>query len=211
MVRVKICGITNIEDALAAIEAGANALGFVFAESPRKIDSDTALSIIKSLPVHIAAVGVFADQEPSDILQIMEKADLHFAQIHGGVDESFAGALEGVQWGLIRALRIGSIEDIEQAAEDSLIAVCDAILLDSRVEGIVGGTGQTFNWELVIQARALGKPVILAGGLTPENVEEAVRQTRPYAVDVSTGVEASPGKKDHAKIKEFIQNARKTE
>lgn len=209
MVRVKICGITNTEDALAAVEAGADALGFVFAESPRRIGPDSAASIVRELPTHIATVGVFANQDAEEIFQIMERLGLHFAQIHGELGGSSKPPTGAASWGLIRALRIGTEEDICTASQDDLLAACDAVLLDTHVEGLMGGTGQTFDWELAVQAHSLNKPLILAGGLTPENVEEAVRKVRPYAVDVSTGVEASPGKKDHDKIKEFIRNARK--
>lgn len=208
MVKVKICGITNEEDALAAVEAGADSLGFVFAESPRKIGIYTAASIIKELPAHIGSVGVFADQEADEIFRIMEAAKLHLAQIHGGIEGPFDPLNEGVRWGVVRALRLASAEDVYKAAEDHLIAICEALLLDAHVEGKMGGTGQTFDWKLALQAERYNKPIILAGGLTPENVAEAVRMVRPYAVDVSTGVEESPGEKDHAKIKEFVKNAK---
>jgi phosphoribosylanthranilate isomerase len=211
LVRVKICGITNIEDALAATHAGADSLGFVFAESPRKIEPEAAREIVSRLPAHIVAIGVFAGQDADEVLRIMEAVGLRFAQIHGDADEALAGLCSEASWGLIRALSIRSIEDIRRAAEDPLVAACDAVLLDAHVEGKMGGTGQAFDWDLAVEAETLGKPIILAGGLTPENVEEAARKVMPYAVDVSTGVEKSPGKKDHAKIKEFIENVRKAE
>ena len=211
MIRVKICGITNIKDALAAAEAGADALGFVFAESPRKIEPEAAREIVSRLPAHIVTIGVFAGQDADEVLRIMEAVGLRFAQIHGDADEALAGQCNEAAWGLIRALRIGSPESIRGAVEDPLVAACDAVLLDAHVEGKMGGTGQAFDWDLAVEAETLGKPIILAGGLTPENVEEAARKVMPYAVDVSTGVEKSPGKKDHAKIKEFIENVRKAE
>ena len=210
MVRVKICGITNIEDAMAAVEAGADALGFVFAESPRKVTPETALSIVQELPPFVTTVGVFADQAAGEVLGIMEKTGLYLAQLHGDVGGKDALPPKGLPWDrLIRALRIRSEEDIPSAARDSMTMKCAAVLLDTHVEGLMGGTGTTFDWDLAAKARTLNKPIILAGGLTPANVEEAVRRVCPYAVDVSTGVEASPGRKDRAKVKEFIKNAKK--
>lgn len=207
MTRVKICGITSTEDALAAVEAGADALGFVFAESPRRVDVKTVQGLVVKLPPFVATVGVFAGQDEGQVLQAMDDTGLHYAQIHG--DSAVSG--EAVCWGVIRALRIQSAEDIHKAAQDPLLHACWAVLLDAHVDGLMGGTGQTFDWDLAVQAKSLGKPIILAGGLTPENVGEAVTKVRPYAVDVSTGVEASPGKKDYAKIKEFIDNAKRYE
>ena len=204
MVRVKICGITNIEDALVAVEAGADALGFVFAESPRKVDVDTAVNIVRKLPPFISTVGVFANQNADEVSKTMEHTGLHSAQLHGNI----SGELPGLE--IIRALRLHSEKDIYQAVQDRLVSTCCAILLDSHVEGLMGGTGCTFDWDLATKSQMLNKLIILAGGLTPANVEEAVRKVHPYAVDVSTGVEASPGKKDHEKIREFIRNAKKS-
>ena len=212
MTRVKICGITNIEDALAAVEAGADALGFVFAESPRKVDAVTARSIIEQLPPFITTVGVFAGQDVDEVFRIWKQTNLHYAQMHEvlGPKKELLSTGSGFGWyRVIHALGVKSAEDIRKAADDPHVRASAALLLDAHVEGKLGGTGKTFDWDLAVQAKSLGKPIILAGGLTPDNVEEAVRKVRPYAVDVSTGVEASPGKKDHRKIKEFIQNARK--
>lgn len=210
MLRIKICGITNIEDALTAVEAGADALGFVFAESPRKIDVDTARDIIEHLPESVASVGVFANQDVDEIIAVIKHTGLQLAQLHGEIDHKFCALSKEIGCErVVRALRIRSIDDISRAAQDLSKCGCGAILLDAHVEGMMGGTGKTFDWDLAIEARSIGKPIILAGGLTPDNVEEAVRKVHPYAVDVSTGVEASPGKKDHEKIKEFIRNARK--
>lgn len=211
MIRVKICGITNIEDALAAIEAGADALGFVFAESPRKVDVATAGGILERIPPFVTTVGVFANQDVDEVFKIWKRTGLHFAQLHGvlGPITDLVAPNSGFGWyRIIRAVRVKCEEDIGQAAKDRPSRMCAALLLDAHVEGLMGGTGQTFDWDLAVMAQSLGKPIILAGGLTPENVAEAVRKVRPYAVDVSTGVEASPGKKDHSKIKEFIDNAK---
>jgi len=212
MVRVKICGITNIEDAMAAVEAGADALGFVFAESPRKVTPGTAHDVILRLPPFVSTVGVFADQDADDVFRIWKQTNVHFAQLHevrGPTRELFSTGAGSGRRRTIHALRVKSAADIRGVAADPRMRACAALHLDTHVEGKMGGTGRTFDWDLAVQAKLLGKPIILAGGLTPENVEEAVRTVRPYAVDVSTGVEAYPGKKDHDKIKEFIQNAKK--
>lgn len=204
MTRVKICGITNIEDAMAAVDAGADALGFVFAESPRKVDAATAQSIIEQLPPFVATVGVFASQDVDEVLSIWKQTNLHYAQLHEMPDLDGGLGLHQV----IRALRLRSSQDIHRAASDPRVCASAALLLDAHAEGMMGGTGKTFDWDLAIQAKSLGKPIILAGGLTADNVEEAIRKVQPYAVDVSSGVEASPGKKDHNKIREFIRNAK---
>ena len=204
MVRIKTCGITNIEDALAAVEAGADALGFVFAESPRKVNVATVLNILEKLPPLVTTVGVFANQDVDEVFKIWKQTNLHFAQLHGYGPPSRMGHWYRV----IKAVRASSWENICSQLGDRSGVFCSAILLDAHVEGKLGGTGQTFDWDLAVQAKSLGKPIILAGGLTPENVAEAVRKVQPYAVDVSSGVEASSGKKDHDKIREFIQNVR---
>lgn len=205
MTRVKICGITNIEDALAAVEAGADMLGFVFADSPRRVDVETAKRIAADLPPSISAVAVFAGQSREEVCDVMQSAGLSIAQIHGDISLPE----EDVRWQIIRALRVKTDSDVRSTPDDPLFGSSWAVLLDAHVEGLMGGTGKTFDWDLAVQAKSLGKPIILAGGLTPGNVEEAIRKVRPYAVDVSTGVEASPGRKDHPKLKEFIQNAKR--
>lgn len=204
MTRVKICGITNIEDAMAAVEAGADALGFIFAESPRTVDVKAVLTILEQLPPLVATVGVFAKQDVDEVFKIMEQTKLHFAQLHG------YGPVKEPSWHrVIKAVRAASWDDICSQLADRSGALSAAILLDAHVEGKMGGTGETFDWELAVQAKAsIPKPIILAGGLNPANVAEAIRKVRPYGVDVSSGVEASPGKKDHDKIREFIRNAR---
>jgi len=208
LVKVKICGITNIEDALFAVESGADALGFVFAESPRQVNADMVSKIIQELPLFVTTIGVFANQPADEVVSIMESTCLHFAQIHGDFgDKSVLGKGLGCRR-IIRGLRVESESDLHDAEHDCPNCGCAALLLDSHVDGIMGGTGRTFDWQLAVRAHTLGKPIILAGGLTPQNVKEAVEKVHPYAVDVSTGVEASPGKKDRAKIEEFIKNAK---
>lgn len=212
MVRVKICGITNITDAMASVEAGADALGFVFAESPRQVDIHTVRDILDRLPPFITTVGVFAGLHAMEICRIWSTTGLHYAQLHDADEHMMAFISKEIENGWNRticAVRIKADEDIRRAINDQVVCSSAAILLDTHVEGLMGGTGRTFDWTLAAKAKSLGKPIVLAGGLRPENVADAVRMVRPYAVDVSTGVEAMPGKKDHAKVKEFIQNAKR--
>jgi len=205
MIKVKICGITNVDDAMAAVEAGADALGFVFAvDSPRHVSVDTVLGILSKLPPFVSTVGVFANQPMDEILIALDYG-LHYVQVHG---EPYAPP-RALARHMIRGVRIGCAEDIHILESDDMVESCTAFLLDTHVEGMMGGTGKTFDWDLAAEARSIGKPIILAGGLNPGNVGEANRRVRPYGVDVSTGVEISPGKKDHAKIKEFIANAKR--
>lgn len=201
-VRSKICGITRIEDALAAVEAGADAIGFVFyAKSPRAVTFEQARVIVKALPPFVTTVGLFVNASDQALREILGAVPLDLLQFHG--DES-AEACESWQRPYIKALRV--------KAGDDIVAACEAypgasgILLDAYVEGIPGGTGEAFDWSLIPQG--LSKPIILAGGLTPDNVAEAVARVRPYAVDVSGGVEASKGIKDHDKIQAFIKAVR---
>jgi phosphoribosylanthranilate isomerase len=201
MVRVKICGTTNLDDAMAAVQAGADALGFVFyGKSPRVVEPKTAAEIIARLPPFVLPVGVFVDEELNVVRRIMEECKIPLAQLHGDESPRYCADLGR---SVIKAIRVRDGRDLERMAA---YQVC-GFVLDAFVEGVPGGTGVTIEWDLAAQAQQLG-PIILAGGLTPDNVLEAVRQVRPYAVDVSSGVEASPGKKDHAKLRAFITNAK---
>ncbi|AYF87432.1 phosphoribosylanthranilate isomerase [Pseudomonas sp. DY-1] len=201
-VRIKICGITRIEDALAAVAAGADAIGFVFyAKSPRAVTSAQAGAIIAALPPFVTTVGLFVDMPRAELKQLLEVVSLDLLQFHG--DESPADCA-GYGRPYIKALRVKPGDDV--AAAIARYPDASGVLLDTYVAGIPGGTGEAFDWSLV--PRNAAKPVILAGGLTPENIGEAVRQVCPYAVDVSGGVEASKGIKDAAKIQAFIQRAR---
>ena len=201
MVKVKICGNTNLDDAMAAVQAGADALGFVFyAKSPRAVDSKTAAEIISRLPPFVVPVGVFVNEDLSVVRRIMEECNIPLAQLHGEESPQYCAELGR---SVIKAIRIRDSRDLERMAGYQV----SGFVLDAFVEGTPGGTGVTIDWDLAAQAQMLG-PIILAGGLTPDNVLEAVRQVRPYAVDVTSGVEASPGKKDHAKVQAFITNAK---
>ncbi len=201
-VRIKICGITRIEDALAAIAAGADAIGFVFyAKSPRAVTPAQAGAIIAALPPFVTTVGLFVDMPRAELTQLLKEVPLDLLQFHG--DESPADC-GGYGRPYIKALRVKQGDDV--AASIARYPEASGVLLDTYVAGTPGGTGEAFDWSLV--PRNAAKPVILAGGLTPENVGDAVRQVRPYAVDVSGGVEAGKGIKDAAKIQAFIQQAR---
>ena len=201
-VRSKICGITRIEDALAAVEAGADAIGFVFyAKSPRAVDVRQARAIIAELPPFVTTVGLFVDASRCELNEILEVVPLDLLQFHG--DEA-PGDCEGYHRPWIKALRVRPGDDLEAACQR--YAGARGILLDTYVAGVPGGTGEAFDWSLV-PAR-LSKPIILAGGLSAANVGQAIAQVRPYAVDVSGGVEQAKGIKDAAKIEAFMQAVR---
>lgn len=198
-VRSKICGITRIEDALAAAEAGADAIGFVFyAKSPRAVDVRQARAIIAELPPFVTTVGLFVNASRCEVNEILEVVPLDLLQFHG--DETPQDC-EGYHRPWIKALRVRPGDDLEAACR--LYAGARGILLDTYVPGVPGGTGEAFDWSLV-PAR-LSKPIILAGGLSADNVGQAIAQVRPYAVDVSGGVEQAKGIKDAAKIEAFMR------
>ncbi|AXQ49052.1 phosphoribosylanthranilate isomerase [Pseudomonas vlassakiae] len=198
-VRSKICGITRIEDALAAAEAGADAIGFVFyARSPRAVDVRQARAIIAELPPFVTTVGLFVNASRCELNEILEVVPLDLLQFHG--DETPADC-EGYHRPWIKALRVRPGDDLEAACQR--YAGARGILLDTYVAGVPGGTGEAFDWSLV-PAR-LSKPIILAGGLSAGNVGQAIAQVRPYAVDVSGGVEQAKGIKDAAKIEAFMR------
>ncbi|MDA7088364.1 phosphoribosylanthranilate isomerase [Pseudomonas sp. SA3-5] len=202
VVRCKICGITRVEDALAAVEAGADALGLVFyAKSPRAVTVPQAQAILAALPPFVTTVGLFVDTPRSELDAILDAVPLDLLQFHG--DEPPA-ACEGFRRPYIKALRVKPGDDI--AAQIALYASAAGVLLDTFVPGVPGGTGEAFDWSLV--PRGLHVPIILAGGLTPGNVRAAIEQVQPYAVDVSGGVEASKGVKDRAKIHAFVRAVR---
>ena len=201
MVKVKICGITNIEDALHAAGCGADALGFVFFDrSPRCLSPEAAREIIATLPPFVTAVGLFVNERPERIGQIADFCGLDVIQLHG--DEGPADCDYSPRR-VVKALRVKEAASLDGHAAYAV----SALLLDAWVAGAYGGTGERFNWELAA-AVARQRPVVLAGGHTAENVAGAVRTVRPYGVDVSSGVEASPGRKDPAKVAAFIRNAK---
>lgn len=201
-VKVKICGITNLEDAKAAIDAGADALGFMFFEqSARAVTVESVAAIVPELSPWVMRVGVFVDPQPELVFAAIQRCSLNLLQFHGNESPEFCA-----QFGVMsmKAFRIKDATSLDALPSYST----DALLLDSYVAGKQGGTGEKFNWDLAIEAKKLNKPIFLAGGLTPENVADAVRKVEPFAVDVSSGVELSPGKKDHQKIRSFISAVR---
>jgi len=201
--RIKICGITNLDDAQAAVAAGADALGFVFYDkSPRYLTIPAAAEISRQLPPSVLRAGVFVNAPEDFVLRAMGECGLGLLQFHGDEPPAFC-----MQFGLMsmKAFRIRDAGTLKELARYQT----DAWLLDAYSPEAVGGTGEKFNWALAVEAQKFGKLIFLAGGLTPENVAEAVRQVRPFGVDVSSGVEAFPGRKDHAKLRAFI-NAVKT-
>lgn len=200
--KVKICGITNLSDGLAAVEAGADALGLNFYEkSPRHISLKTAAEISKQLPPFVMRVGLFVNAPEDLVTRAIGECGLTMLQFHGDEPPEFC-----TQFGLMsmRAFRIRDAESLKQIPGFHT----DAYLLDAYSPEARGGTGEKFNWDLAIEAQKFGKPIFLAGGLTPENVADAVRKVKPFGVDVSSGVESCPGKKDHAKVRAFIQAVR---
>jgi len=204
MTRVKICGITSAEDAAAAVDAGADALGLIFVPgTPRCVAPDVAAGILEAVPPLVATVGVFVDHPLEEVLRIISVLGLHAVQLHGQEPAAYS---RRIPVPVIRALRVrdaASLHPLETYP-------AHAFLLDAYVEGLPGGTGTPISWDLALRAKG-GKPVILSGGLRPETVAQAVRLVRPYGVDVSSGVEASPGRKDHRKVREFIVNVRQAD
>ncbi|MHB0974837.1 MAG: phosphoribosylanthranilate isomerase [Thiobacillus sp.] len=201
-VRVKICGITRLQDLHAACEAGADALGFVFYESsPRHVSVETAAALMRALPPFVQSVGLFVNAGPAFIERVLRAAPLDLLQFHG--DESPADC---VRYGrpFIKAVRVNRDTDLLKCAAD--FDAARGLLLDAFVPGVPGGTGERFDWGLI--PSDFPGPIILSGGLTPDNVAEAVQRVRPWAVDVSSGVEASKGIKDAQKIARFIANAK---
>lgn len=208
-VRVKVCGITSAADAHLAAAAGADAVGFVFAASPRQISPEEARAIRRSLPPFVSAIGVFVNESPERVVAIAREVGLSAVQLHG--DETSAEVAAVARFvPVIKALRVRDRASVMAAA-----AYPDAhgYLFDAYAPGAYGGTGTRFNWDLLAPESGLSppRPWVLAGGLTPENVEEAIRRCRPYAVDVSSGVEASPGRKAPEKVREFIQRVRRVD
>ena len=197
--RIKICGITSVADGVAAAEAGADMIGLMFYErSPRNISITTAAEISRALSPFIVKVGVFVNPTEDAVLRAIGECGVTLLQFHGEETPEFC-----TQFGVMnmKAFRVR-----DAASLDALTNYpTDAYLLDAFSPDAHGGTGAKFNWDLAIEAKKHGKPIFLAGGLTAENVAEAVHKVEPFGVDVSSGVESAPGKKDHAKVRAFIQ------
>lgn len=207
MTRVKVCGIARPEDAEIADRAGADAVGLIFAPSPRRISIERGAEIDRTLSPWVVRVGVFVDASLDEIEKVLTSVRLDVLQLHGRESPAFVQEVRSA-FGLriVKAVRVREADDLKQIDAFDV----DAFLFDTYVPGQAGGTGKIFDWDLAIPW-ARTHPVILAGGLTPENVGEAVEIVQPYGVDVSSGVEQAPGVKDHKKVRQFIARARQLE
>jgi len=204
MVRIKICGITNLEDALLAADLGADALGFIFyPKSPRKVAPEAARAIIAQLPPLVTTVGVFVDEDAAAVRELAARLGLDWVQLHGQESPDYCRSL-GRR--VIKGFRVQDQHSL--AALEAYRGAAQALLLDTYKKGQIGGTGETFNWALAREAQKYG-PIILAGGLNPENVAQAIAAAQPQAVDVASGVESAPGKKDPEKLRRFFAAVRR--
>ncbi|HAX61501.1 MAG TPA: phosphoribosylanthranilate isomerase [Elusimicrobia bacterium] len=220
MTKIKICGITNEKDALWAANAGVDFIGLNFYKnSPRKISVDMAKKITAALPEFVKSVGIFVDEEIETLLKVIKKVQLSAVQLHGNETPEYCAQLRekisgsvpaNTLWEgkpqIIKAFGIGGDFRTEQMSQ---YGNADYFLLDTFVDDLLGGTGQTFNWDLAVETKKLGKPVFLSGGLTPENVSEAIKKVEPFAVDVCSGVERTPTRKDYDKMLSFVKAVRK--
>jgi phosphoribosylanthranilate isomerase len=203
-VAVKICGITNLEDASLAVQLGADALGFIFARSPRQIAPQEARDIVRRIPPFVKTVGVFVDEQPAAIKETLNYCGLDLVQLHGNESPELCSQLMPHA---IKALRIKDEASLETGR--LYCGKARALLLDTYSKEKAGGTGRTFDWQIAIKIKELGIPVILAGGLGPSNIEQAIRTVKPYAVDVNSGVEERPGKKNRALMKALMEKVRR--
>ena len=204
MVRVKICGITNPQDASMAVEMGVDALGFIFTPSPRQITPGKTRDIISAIPPFVNTVGVFVNESPSTIRQIIRFCGLDLVQLHG--DESPEVCDELMPY-TIKAFRIKDESSLQSIKP--YYGKARALLFDTCSEIKRGGTGKIFDWGLAIRGKALGMPIILSGGLKPSNIQKAISTVKPYAVDVNSGIEESPGKKSPLLMKKLMETIRK--
>jgi len=204
-VKVKICGLTDLRDAFKAHELGADLVGFIFfKDSPRKVESEHARVMIEDLPKDLKKVGLFLNQDLDEVREKGKRCHLDFLQLHGDESPEYCRSLKK-DFKVIKSFKVKNISSFDAVDDYEDI---DFLLFDTYIKGMPGGTGVSFNWDL-LKGRTFKKPIFLAGGLKPENVEEAIKLARPYAVDVASGVEKSPGKKDFKLLKEFIENAKK--
>ena len=200
-IKVKICGMTQLKDALFAVEQGVDAVGFIFyKKSPRAVTMKTVREIIKKLPPLVETVGVFVNESAERVNKMADYCGLDLVQLHGEESPAFC---RKIHRRVIKAFRVKDLQSIKQLEKFPV----SGFLLDTFSDDLHGGTGKTFDWNLALPAKKMG-PVILAGGLTPRNILQAVRQVRPYGVDVCSGVEKSPGIKDLEKVRAFLKNIR---
>jgi phosphoribosylanthranilate isomerase len=203
MVKIKVCGITNVEDASVAAIAGADAIGLIFAESPRRVDVERAREIASALPKGVIKVGVFVDAEPREVLRIAREVGLDFAQLHGDETPETVAEIRAGGVGVMKALRVRNAEAL--AAVERYEA--DLFLLDAWSAGARGGTGTRFDWGLAKSLKGRDN-IVVSGGLTPENVREAIEFFEPYGVDASSSLEERPGKKNGERVRRFVGAAR---
>ena len=200
MIRVKICGITRVADAEKAVELGADALGFIFAKSPRQITPQKAREITLRISPFVKTVGVFVNERPAKIREIMDFCGLDLVQLHGNESVSSCSELAPR---VIKAFRVQGEESLLQIAEYKNHV--RAILLDAYQKGLNGGTGKTFDWRLAVKAKKTGIPMVLSGGLDADNITEALERVNPFAIDISSGIEKRPGIKDHGRMRAFMR------
>ena len=203
MTWVKICGITNIEDGLKAASLGVDALGFIFAPSMRRIKPDTTQKIIQALPTTLLKVGVFVDEDPEEVLRVAEYCGLNALQFHGKESPDYCQKFSMLVIKAIQIKDLESLDDMERYPDTTL-------LLDTYSPVQAGGTGNSFSWEIALKAKEK-RDFILSGGLNQDNVGEAIKKMRPFGVDVCSGVETNPGKKDLLKMAEFIREVREAD
>lgn len=200
MVKVKVCGITNYQDASVAVELGAHALGFIFASSPRQIIPEKARDIIRAVPPFVKTVGVFVDEDMDKITEIMAFCGLDLAQLHGDESPDFCHELMP---NVVKAFRLKDESTI--SAIRPYLGQVRALLFDTHSEEKRGGTGKTFDWDLAVKGKALGVPIILSGGLGPSNIKRAISTVRPDSVDVNSGIEEAPGKKSPVMLSRLME------
>jgi phosphoribosylanthranilate isomerase len=205
--RIKVCGITGLDDARSAVAAGADALGFIFVEqSPRHSDPERVREIVRRLPPFVNAVGVFVDADPTHVEEIAHYCRLDLVQLHGSESPDYC---RNLSIGVVKAFRVGPGFSASHLVP--YVEGVRAFLLDTYHPEMAGGTGKTFDWDLLRGIGAVSRPVILAGGLKPENVVSAIERVRPYAVDVNSGVEWAPGRKDAERIERFVRLVREAD
>ncbi len=206
MTKIKICGITNKEDALWAVNLKVDALGFIFAESPRRVKPEIVQKIVELLPPFISSVGVFVNEDRRKVEEITESCGLTTLQFHGEESPSYC---EEFKQKVVKAFRVKDKSVLRKAAQYQ--ERVDAYLLDTYSPSKYGGTGKTFDWRIAKEIKEFGLPIILSGGLNPENIKEAISEVEPYGVDVSSGVEERPGKKNLEKLINFVRIVRETD
>ena len=205
MVKIKICGITNTEDATWVANLGADYLGLVFArDSKRKVNLEKAKEIVSITPPYIKKVGLFVDEEPGVVDKVLTLCKLDMLQFHGQESPDYCNQFKE-KAEIIKAFRLKDETSLSQIPQYDV----NFYLLDAYVEGEPGGTGESFNWDLALKVKEFGRPIFLAGGLNPDNVVEAIKKVQPFAVDVSSGIESSPRRKNVELMQEFIKKIRK--